>query len=78
MKLCLSLLLALPLLLGPVVPAAMAADAELVLQGGKVYPSPTHHQERKNHLHQRWQNAVVRNLIPCTLHSGSEAFHSSA
>jgi imidazolonepropionase-like amidohydrolase len=41
MKFCLRLLLALPLLLGPVVPAAMAADAELVLQGGKVYPSPT-------------------------------------
>jgi imidazolonepropionase-like amidohydrolase len=41
MKLWPCFLLALPLLLGPVVPVAMAADAELVLQGGKVYPSPT-------------------------------------
>ena len=41
MKLRLSLWLALPLLLSPVVPVAMAADGELVLQGGKVYPSPT-------------------------------------
>jgi imidazolonepropionase-like amidohydrolase len=41
MKLWLSLLLVLPLLPGPVVPVAIAADGELVLQGGKVYPSPT-------------------------------------
>ena len=41
MKLWLSFLLALPLLPGPVVPVAMAADVELVLQGGKVYSSPT-------------------------------------
>ncbi len=41
MKLQLSLWLAILVLLGPIVPVAMAADAELVLQGGKVYPSPT-------------------------------------
>jgi imidazolonepropionase-like amidohydrolase len=40
MKLWLSLCLTLPLLLGRVVPVAMAAEAERVLQGGKVYPSP--------------------------------------
>jgi hypothetical protein len=35
MKLWLSFLLALPLLPRPVVPVAMAADVELVLQGGE-------------------------------------------
>ena len=42
MKLPASLLLALPLLLSHVGPVATAAeDPDLVLQGGKVYPSPT-------------------------------------
>jgi imidazolonepropionase-like amidohydrolase len=42
MKLWPGLLLALPLLLGLVDPAALAAeDPDLVLNGGKVYPSPT-------------------------------------